>query len=70
LRKDSGLDVTDRIVLKIASTAWIQEAIEANMTYICSEVLANEIVFGTTDAAAFVTDLAEEGDTRIDLLKI
>jgi isoleucyl-tRNA synthetase len=69
LRKDSGLDVTDRIVLKIESTAWIQQAIEANMTYICSEVLANEIVFGTTDSTAFVTDLAEENDTRIDLVK-
>jgi isoleucyl-tRNA synthetase len=69
LRKDSGLDVTDRIVLKIESTAWIQQAIEANMTYICSEVLANGIVFGTTDSTAFVTDLAEENDTRIDLVK-
>ena len=69
LRKDSGLDVTDRIVLKIESTAWIQEAIEANMTYICSEVLANEIVFGRTDSTAFVTDLAEENDTRINLVK-
>jgi isoleucyl-tRNA synthetase len=69
LRKDSGLDVTDRIVLKIESTAWIQQAIEANMTYICSEVLANEIVFGTTDSTAFVTDLAEENDTRIELVK-
>ena len=69
LRKDSGLDVTDRIVLKIESTPWIQQAIEANMTYICSEVLANEIVFGTTDSTAFVTDLAEENDTRINLVK-
>jgi isoleucyl-tRNA synthetase len=69
LRKDSGLDVTDRIVLKIESTPWIQHAIEANMTYICSEVLANEIVFGTTDSTAFVTDLAEENDTRIELVK-
>ena len=69
LRKDSGLDVTDRIVLKVESTPWIQQAIEANMTYICSEVLANEIVFGTTDSTAFVTDLAEENDTRINLVK-
>ena len=69
LRKDSGLDVTDRIVLKVESTPWIQQAVEANMTYICSEVLANEIVFGTTDSTAFVTDLAEENDTRINLVK-
>ena len=69
LRKDSGLDVTDRIVLKVEATPWIQEAIQANMTYICSEVLANEIVFGTTDSTAFVTDLAEENDTRINLVK-
>ena len=69
LRKDSGLDVTDRIVLKVESTPWIQQAIEANMTYICSEVLANEIVFGITDSTAFVTDLAEENDTRINLVK-
>ncbi|MEZ4938385.1 MAG: isoleucine--tRNA ligase [Crocinitomicaceae bacterium] len=48
-RKDSGLEVTDRIDLKIESDADITKAIESNMQYICDEVLANKIEFGSVD---------------------
>lgn len=69
LRKDSGLDVTDRIVLNIETSEDIRAAISSNMNYVCSEVLANEIRFGSTGANALTTDLVDEADTRIDLLK-
>jgi isoleucyl-tRNA synthetase len=69
LRKDSGLDVTDRIILQIETNEVNREAIASNMLYVCNEVLANEIRFGGTGSSALVTDLIEEGDTKIDLVK-
>ena len=67
LRKDSGLEVTDRIVLTLETSAIIQDAIAANVDYICAEVLADAVNFGKTSATAVSTDLESEGDTRIDL---
>ena len=64
-----GLDVTDRIVLNIETSEDIRAAISSNMNYVCSEVLANEIRFGSTGENALTTDLVNEADTRIDLLK-
>jgi isoleucyl-tRNA synthetase len=69
LRKDSGLEVTDRITLKVETSEAIRQAIQANMQYVCNEVLANDIVFDGAGASALVTDLETEGDTRIDLIK-
>ena len=69
LRKDSGLEVTDRILLKVETNEAIREAIRANMEYVCNEVLANDISFETVSMSALVTDLELDGDTKIDLLK-
>jgi isoleucyl-tRNA synthetase len=69
LRKDSGLEVTDRIQLLIDTTDSIREAITANNEYVCNEVLADTISFGTTGAKAIVTDLESAEDTRIELVK-
>ena len=70
LRKDSGLDVTDRIVLSIETSAFVQAATLANKDYICAEVLANYIEFTTVSAEALLTDIEEVGDTKIELVKI
>ncbi len=70
LRKDSGLDVTDRIVLSIETSAFVQAATLANKEYICTEVLANDIEFTTVSAAALLTDIEEVGDTKIELVKV
>jgi isoleucyl-tRNA synthetase len=69
LRKDSGLEVTDRILLKVETNEAIREAIRANMDYVCNEVLANDISFETVSLNALITDLEVDGDTKIDLLK-
>jgi isoleucyl-tRNA synthetase len=69
LRKDSGLEITDRIVLTVETSEDIKQAILANMTYVCSEVLANDVQFDATSGEALVTDLAAESDTKIDLAK-
>jgi isoleucyl-tRNA synthetase len=69
LRKDSGLDVTDRIILSIETSAFVQAATAANKEYICAEVLANDIYLTTVNASAFVTDIESEGDTKIEIKK-
>ena len=69
LRKDSGLDVTDRIVLTVDTTEFIQHAIQANHEYVCNEVLANEILFANLGTDALLTDLELEGDSKIGLVK-
>jgi len=69
LRKDSGLEVTDRILLKVDTNELIQNAIEANKEYVCNEVLANEIQFESLDGDALVTDLVEAEDAKIGLEK-
>jgi isoleucyl-tRNA synthetase len=69
LRKDSGLEVTDRIVLTVETSEAIRSAIKANMEYVCNEVLANDIRFNAVGSAALITDLEHEGDTKIDLAK-
>jgi isoleucyl-tRNA synthetase len=70
LRKESGLDVTDRIVLSIETSDFVQAATLANKDYICAEVLANYIEFTTVSAEALLTDIEEVGDTKIELVKI
>ncbi len=44
-RKDSGLDVTDRIKLTILKSEDLEESINKNKEYIKSETLTNELVF-------------------------
>ena len=69
LRKDSGLEVTDRILLKVDTNELIQTAIANNKEYVCNEVLANDVLFESLGGEALTTDLIEEGDARIDLVK-
>jgi isoleucyl-tRNA synthetase len=69
LRKDSGLDVTDKISLKIKANQHINNAIENNKKYICAETLANNLeVLSEVDKGIFV-DLGDGIDTMIALEK-
>src|SRR5690606_37542234 len=45
LRKEKGFEVTDRIKVTITQNTEIQEAVENNLSYICTEILANAIDF-------------------------
>lgn len=69
LRKDSGLEVTDRIQLTLDSSADIQKAVVNNQDYVCNEVLATQITFGSLGDDAVVIDLVAEGDAKIGLVK-
>lgn len=68
-RKESGLEVMDRIQLTFDANDEVKKAIESNQDYICNEVLAKGLTFGTvTKENNLVADL-EEGDTLIELVK-
>ena len=69
LRKDSGLDVTDKINLKIECSAEIQAAISENQAYVATEVLAADIQFVALNSEGLTVDLVEEGDSKIFLEK-
>ena len=45
MRKDSGLQVTDKIILKIQKDNIIEKAIFENQNYILSETLAEKLEF-------------------------
>ncbi len=48
MRKESGLDVTDKIFVRITANALIKNAIELNKDYICSETLTERLDFDST----------------------
>lgn len=68
-RKDSGLEVMDKIKLTFDANDIVKSAIKSNEEYIKAEVLALDIQFGTLGEADGVLADLEEGDTRIDLIK-
>ena len=53
IRKDSGLEVTDRITLEMKSHPALEAAVQNNRSYICSETLAEDL--------ALVSELSEAG---------
>lgn len=69
LRKDSGLEVTDKIVLKVDTTETIRQAIAANRVYVCNEVLAVDIAFESLNGDATSIDLEKESDAKIAIVK-
>jgi isoleucyl-tRNA synthetase len=72
LRKESGLEVTDRIRLEVQHHPGITPAIEKNLEYICAETLAGslEVVDKVSSNAALDAELEEGFTTRIALVKI
>jgi isoleucyl-tRNA synthetase len=51
IRKDSGFEVTDKIVVKMEKNLQLEEAVAANLTYIKSETLTETLVFEDTIAS-------------------
>jgi len=43
LRKNSGLEVTDKIAVRMSDHPYINEAVKNNLAYICAEILAVDI---------------------------
>lgn len=71
IRKDSGLDLTDKIDVKIKQHEGINDAIKNNLVYICSETLATslELVDSLKDNSIEV-EVDDEIKTYISITKI
>lgn len=62
IRKDSGFEVTDRIVVEISGPDEIKNAMESNNSYICNETLADSLNWVTnTDLPKFDIESHETG---------
>jgi isoleucyl-tRNA synthetase len=48
IRKDSGFDVTDRIIVKVAASNGIAESLGKYNDYICAEILADKLEITST----------------------
>ena len=72
LRKDSNLDVTDRIDVKIQRNSAINSAINNNLDYICAEILASslELVDTVEATKGSEIELDEEIKTMIAITKL
>jgi isoleucyl-tRNA synthetase len=69
IRKDSGLEITDRIQLSITKHDKINAAINSNKNYICEETLADEIVICEGEPKNAVAVEFDEIKTYIALTK-
>ena len=69
IRKDKGLEVTDRISLAIQEGGEIKEAVTNNLKYICAETLAEELeLVPTLDSSNSVTvELVDDLKTQINI---
>jgi isoleucyl-tRNA synthetase len=72
LRKDSNLDVTDRIDVKIQRNSAINSAINNNLNYICAEILASslELVDTVELTKSSEIEIDEEIKTLISITKL
>ena len=71
LRKDSGLEVTDRIQVILSADNQLSKAIHHNLNYICSETLADELrIDNDIDQKTQEIELVEGVKTSININRI
>lgn len=72
LRKDSGLDVTDRILVKIQQNDALDTAIQNNLKYICAETLTGDlqVVQNLSSTTASSVEVDELVSTLISIEKL
>lgn len=69
IRKDKGLDVTDRILVKIKQNEALNTAINNNLNYICSETLTGDLQL-VPDLNAATANAVEVDETISTLISI
>lgn len=71
LRKDSGLEVTDRIEIILSADNQLSKAIHHNLNYICSETLADELrIDNNIDQKTQEIELVKGVKTSININRI
>ena len=70
IRKDSGLEVTDKIKIKILKLESLQQAVENNFDYICSETLTGDLEWVDTISDGVSIEIEEDLTTKIEIQKL
>lgn len=72
IRKDNGFEVTDKINIAILKQDLLKSSVDANLNYICSETLTNNLTFTDTlsNENAIAIELEEGLTTQIAVSKI
>ncbi len=70
IRKDNGLEVTDRINLSISSHDKIDRAINNNLNYICSETLAESLQIVTQVEGGTLVEIEDGVSASISIEKL
>ena len=72
LRKDKGFEVTDKIIVKFQSQAEIDEAVNRNISYICSETLAQsfDIVAAIDTTEKDMIEITDKISTFIEIKRV
>ncbi|MFZ6050789.1 isoleucine--tRNA ligase [Halocola ammonii] len=70
LRKDSGLEVTEKIALQIKKHDFINAAIEKNLNYICSETLAGDLQLVDSLDSGEEVEVSDDVSTRIAIRRL
>src|SRR5690606_34152375 len=60
LRKEQGLEVTDRIKVSLSDVPEITEAATGNLSYIRTEILADSLIFEDSLATGDTIEIAEK----------
>jgi len=61
LRKDSGLEITDRIQVWVSGSDEAVAAVRAHEAYLCAEVLAERVLFEAPHEGTYVLETDLEG---------
>ena len=61
LRKDSGLDITDRILVWVSGSSEALAAVQAHEAHVCAEVLADQVTYSAPTAGSFSLETDLEG---------
>ncbi len=71
IRKESGLEVTDRIHVSVGSQETLNTAINENLNYICSETLADDLrIVSISDHQEKHIELVEGVQTSIEIQNV
>ena len=69
LRKTKGFEVTDKITVRVSDKPFLAEAVNNNLSYICAEILADNILFDNNLNGGEVTAI-DNNEVLIDIIKI
>ena len=71
IRKDFNFEVTDKISINVIKNNIIEEVIKNNLSYICNETLAEDLIYSSTENSNYVDiDLVENFSCKVMIKKI